>query len=158
MSTSTTVHAAALDRIARRSRRADSKRQKAKAARLVKQAHAEASKRPTVSPETRARLYDEAMNSSAFEGMSADEIKTEIDQRISIYLNKMPAWFGKTQSADARSRAAMRTYRIQRGLIAAGEQPEALRRHREDLKAFHAERERVERPSPACEDHEPAQV
>jgi hypothetical protein len=107
-------------------------RAKAKAERESKRLEREESKRPTVSATTRTRLYEEAINSCAFEGMTPDEIKAEVDQRISRYLRAMPWWFCRTQSADARSRANVRAYRIQRGLIVAGEVPAGLQRHRQE--------------------------
>src|SRR5690348_7934555 len=57
--------------------------------------------RPTLSPVTRQRLYDEAMNSCAFEGMTPEEIRSEVDQLLTRYLDQLPWWYGKTASADA---------------------------------------------------------
>jgi hypothetical protein len=96
----------------------------------------------TISQIIRQRLYGEATNSAAFEGMTSDEIKGEVDQRLTVYLDQMPFWFGRTQVADVRSRENQRRYKIDRGLLPKGQQPEALRRHQAEKQAFFDERER----------------
>jgi hypothetical protein len=109
-----------------------SERRKAITKRKARAAQAQAMKSgATLSPATRQRLYDEAANSSSFEGMTPDEIKVEIDQRISRYLATMPWWFGRTD--DSRCRKAQRAYKIGRGQITPNEQPEHLRRRRLSL-------------------------
>jgi hypothetical protein len=86
---------------------------------------------PTRFESLRERLFERAKETPAFlatvftlndAGPTEDEIMQSVENRLFSLIKNYPSWFGQTKEADARSRAAVRAYRIQRGLI----QPEAV--------------------------------
>jgi hypothetical protein len=68
---------------------------------------------PTVSQRTWKRLYAEAQQHPAFEGMEPGAIREYIDERLAVYLGKQPYWYGHID--DTRHHAAQRQYKARRG-------------------------------------------
>lgn len=78
--------------------------------------------RPTVSQETRERLYREAEEHPVFEGMVPENVREYIDWKLEQFLSKQPFWYGHTKTADTRHRASQRQYEARRdeGMARAG--------------------------------------
>lgn len=69
---------------------------------------------PSVSKETRERLYQEALAYRGCEGMAQEDVRRWVDERLEAYLSKQPFWFGHTQKADVPHRAAHAQFRRER--------------------------------------------
>lgn len=69
---------------------------------------------PSVSKETRERLYQEALAYRGCEGMAPEDVRQWVDERLEAYLSKQPFWFGHTQKADVPHRAAHAQFRRER--------------------------------------------
>jgi hypothetical protein len=67
-----------------------------------------------VSENTRARLYLEADEHPAFEGMEPAPIQADIEKRLELFLRKQPWWYGHTAAADDRHHVARRQYQARR--------------------------------------------
>lgn len=84
--------------------------------------------RATLHQVTRERLYREALNDARLAWLPADEIRDYLDARIEVFLNRLPWWFGHFDKPTTQHREKQ-------------EQPEALKRYREEQRREHAERE-----------------
>lgn len=67
---------------------------------------------PKVTQETRGRIYAEAQQHPAFEGMEPGALREYIDGLLAECLSKYPWWFGHID--DARLHAAKRQYKARR--------------------------------------------
>jgi hypothetical protein len=80
---------------------------------------------PTVSQETRDRLYTEARGHPAFAGMAAADLRASLDYRLDAFLIDKPWWYGYTggpEGADIRHHASRQQYQARR------EKEESLRK------------------------------
>ena len=81
-----------------------------------------------LSPVTRERLLAEACHSLSCAGMSRENVRVWLDERMAAYLKDQPWWFGQMRSADSKAAKNLRRHQINNGQIEANEQPLNLRR------------------------------
>ena len=104
------------------------KKPKAKVVRVVPTA--------ILSTVTRERLLAEACHSLSCAGMSREDVRGWLDERMAAYLTDQPWWFGQMKSADSKAAKNLRRHQINNGEIEANEQPLHLKRRLPDEHPF----------------------
>lgn len=85
----------------------------------------------TLHQATRDRLYQGVLDDPRFTGMTIDEIRAYLEPRITRYLASLPWWFGHFRGKPTTQRSTGQKQ----------DQPEALKRYREERRQEERERE-----------------